>query len=216
MQYLLVENKQIVHLGPIFWKHRFIQSELEDLDIVYQVPPVEPNSYLKITDSVEIFPVEPIIQPAYDPTYEQLVGPFWTFTDVATGTYTITARDLSTIKSVLKEQAAAERYKKEVSGVKVVVQDQEVLVDTSREGRSVFVQKYSMMADTDTVQWKFPSTWLTLTKTELGTGISGGAAHIEAQFVWEQNIVSQIDAALSAEGLKAINIIEPTSTPGVP
>jgi hypothetical protein len=213
MQYLLVENKKTIHLGPVFWRHRFIQSELDDLEVTYTVPPIEPNSYLQINDIMEIFPIESISQPSYDPMYEQLVGPIWTFTDVATGTYSATSKDLSVVKSELKGLAAAERYKKEVAGVNVTVQGQEVLVDTSRDGRNIFVQKYSMMADTDTVQWKFPSTWITLSKADLGLVVTEAAAYIETQFVWEQNIVNQIDNATTVNDLKAIVIT--AAAPGV-
>jgi hypothetical protein len=215
MQYLLVENKEIIHLGPLFWRHRFIQSELDDLEIEYAVSPVEPNAYLKITDSLEIFPIESITQPSYDSTYEQLVGPLWTFTDVAIGAYTVTSRELNVVKSVLKGFAAAERYKKEVAGVSVTIQGQEVVVDTSRDGRNIFVQKYQLMADTDIVQWKFPTIWLTLSKTDLGLAVTAGATYVEAQFVWEQRIANQIEAAVTVDELKAVVIVEPVAPLGV-
>lgn len=216
MQYLLTENKQTV-LGPIFWRHRFIQSELDDLEINFTVPPIEPNSYLKITNSLEIFPIESISQPLYDPTYEQLSGPTWTFTNnVANGSYTVVQKDLSIVKSELKNLAASERYKKEIAGVDTIVQGQNVHVDTSRDGRNIFIQKYFMMADTDTVQWKFPSTWLTLTKADLGLVVAAGATHIESQFVWEQGIVNQIETATTVNELEAIVIVDPAaqSMPG--
>ena len=215
MQYLLVENKETIHLGPLFWRHRFIQSELDDLEVEYAVSPVEPNAYLKITDSLEIFPIESITQPSYDSTYEQLVGPLWAFTDVAIGTYTVTSRELNVVKSVLKGLTAAERYKKEVAGVSVTIQGQEVVVDTSRDGRNIFVQKYQMMADIDVVQWKFPTTWLTLSKAELGLAVAAGAAYVEAQFVWEQRIVNQIEAAVTVDELKAVVIVEPVAPLGI-
>lgn len=216
MQYLLVENKEIVHLGPIFWRHRFIQSELDDLEIDFLVPPVEPNAYIKISDTLEIFPVESITQPSYDPQYEQLVGPQWSFTNnVATGTYTTTSKEISVIKSDIKALTASERYNKEVAGTKVTIQGQEVSVDTSRDGRNIFVQKYTMMRDTETVQWKFPECWLTLSKSDLGQVVAAGAIHIESQFVWEQSIANQIDAAVSIDEIKAIVIVEKSNTNGV-
>lgn len=218
MQYLLVENKEIIHLGPVFWRHRFIQSELEDHEVDFLVPPVEPNAYVKVSDTLEIFPVESIAQPQYDPTYEQLVGPNWSFeNNVAVGSYSVTAKDIATIKSDLKAIVAAERYKKEVAGTKAIIQGAEVFIDTSRDGRNIFVQKYAMMSDTDVVQWKFPTCWLSLTKTELGEVVAAGAAYVESQFVWESSIVAQIEAATSVDELKAIVIVESTENvvPGV-
>jgi hypothetical protein len=97
----------------------------------------------------------------------------------------------------------------------VTIQGQEVVVDTSRDGRNIFVQKYQMMTDTDVVQWKFPTTWLTLSKADLGLAVTAGAAYVEAQFVWEQSIVNQIEAAVTVDELKAIVIVEPVAPLGV-
>lgn len=216
MQYLLVENKQTVLLGPIFWRHRFIQSELDDLDIDYTVPPVEPNSYVKISDELEIYPIADLAIPHHDAIFEQLAGPFWNFDNqVATGHYTVLPRDLEAIKNDLRSLAAAERYRKEVAGVQVTVQNTAVTVDTSRDGRNIFVQKYTLMTDADSVQWKFPETWLTLTRSELGAVVAAGAAHVQSQFDWEGAIVDQIAAASTVDELKTIVIVEPVVTPGV-
>ena len=216
MQYLLVENKQTILLGPIFWRHRFIQSELDDLDIDYTVPPVEPNAYLKITDNLEVYPIADLLTPQYDSTFEQLAGPFWNFdNNVATGHYTVLPRDLEAIKNDLRSLAAAERYRKEVAGVQVTVQNTAVTVDTSRDGRNIFIQKYTLMTDADSVQWKFPETWLTLTRSELGAVVAAGAAHVQSQFDWESTIVAQIAAANNVDDLRSIVIVEPVVTPGV-
>ena len=216
MQYLLVENKQTVLLGPIFWRHRFIQTELDDLDIDYTVPPVEPNAYLKITDNIEIYPITELLTPQYDPTFEQLAGPFWNFDNqVATGHYTVVSKELDAVKNELRSLTAAERYRKEVAGVQVTVQDTTVTVDTSRDGRNIFVQKYTLMTDADTVQWKFPETWLTLTRSELGVVVAAGAAHVQSQFDWESAIVTQINSATTVDELQSIVIVEPVNIPGV-
>lgn len=210
MQYILVENKQIVHLGPIFWRHRFIQSELEDLDVDYIVSPTDPEGYVKINDSFEIYPVE-LETPSYDSTYQQLAGPFWTFeNNIASGTYTVVDRELDVIKNDLKALTASERYKKEIAGVKVTVQNTEVTVDTARGSRDIFVQKFGLMVEGDTVNWKFPEAWLLLTKNDLGTIVAAGASHVQASFDWEARIVVEIDTAETIDALKNIVIVEKT------
>lgn len=215
MQYLLVENKQIVHLGPTFWRHRFIQSELEDHDIDYIVSPAEPNEYVKISDTFEIYPIESITQPAHDSTYQQLAGPFWSFdNNVAVGTYSVVDRDLNSIKNDLKSQAAVERYKKEIAGIKMTIQGTEVSVATDRESRNIYAQKILGM-NGDSVQWKFNESWLTLSKEELGSLLNAVDLHVQTQYDWESRIVTQIESANSAEELKAIVIVEKTETPGV-
>lgn len=208
MNYLLVENKQIVHLGPIAWRHRFIQSELEDLDVDYIVSPTEPNGYLRINDSLEIYPVN-LENPVFDALYQQLAGPFWTFdNEVATGTYNVLDRDIAGIKGDLKGVAAGERYRKETSGIKLTVQETEVSVATDRDSRNVYAQKLVSMTDNDTVQWKFPQAWLTLTKQELVTVLNSINAYVQTQFDWEIGIVQQIDDAQDIDTLKNIVIVE--------
>ena len=207
MKYILVENKQSVLLGPVFWRHRFIQSELDDLEIEFTVPPTEPNSYLNINDNLEIYPVDDPAIPAHDPKYETLAGPFWTFSNnTASGVYTAVQKSIQNIKSEMKQLAADERYKKEVAGAKVTVQGVQITADTSRDGRHLFLQKYSLMGDADTVDWKFPETWVTITKAELGAVIMAGANHIQAQYDWEKTVSDQIDAASTVAELKTIVI----------
>jgi len=204
MDYVLVEDQVSVLYGPGPWKHRFIQNDVDNLEIDYKVSPTEPGSYLKIADNLEVYPASVTIPP-FDGNYQELSGPFWVFDNqVASGTYTVKDRDLTQIKGNLKNILAAERYKKEVAGVKLVVQGVEVTLETDRDIRNLFVQKYSLMGEGDTSGWKFPEAWLTLTKEDLGIIIATGAAYIQAQFDWEKNFVDQLDAATSIEELKVI------------
>jgi hypothetical protein len=211
MQYLLVENRQIVHLGPMNWNARRFQSEIneiadqEDLEINYTFSPTESQSYIKISDTVELFPVDAINVPDHDPLFDQLVGPFWNYDgDTATGSYNVVPADINLSKGALKQVTANQRWIKENTPFKTTVQDVEVTVDASRDNRNIFVQKYQTMADGETVDWKFPETWLTLTKAELGAIVSEGAAHIQTQFAWEKGLVDQIDAATSHDELKGL------------
>lgn len=204
MEYILVENRKTVLLGPMPWRHRFIQSELDDLEINYTVSPTEPNGYLKINNTIEIFPAT-VTAPEHDPLYHALAGPFWTFTNnVATGTYNKIDKKLDHIKADLKSLTATERYKKENTPFKMIVQNIEVTIDASRDNRNIFVQKYSFMNDNETVNWKFPETWLTLTKSELGSIVFAGANHIQTQFDWEVSVSQQIDNATTIDQLKSI------------
>lgn len=221
MKYILTLNRQQVLLGPIHWNKRMFQSEIDTLyddgeifDRVF-AGDVE-QDYSDLGFGVEILSVSGSEIPQHDPMYQQLVGPTWRYNarDVVE-TYDVADIDLSVVKSKLKEIAAAERYRKEVTGPKITIQGVEVSLDTTRDGRHVFVQKYLLMGDTDTVEWKFPESWLTLTKGELGSVVAAGAQHIQDQFTWEAGIVAQIDAATTAEELKAIVIVEPVVTPGV-
>ena len=204
-QYLLVENRQIVHLGPVFWRPRFIQSVLNDLDTEYTLAPTEPNQYIKISDNIEIFPITSIEQPQYDPAFEQLAGPFWTYgAESVSGTYSVAPRELTAVKNSLKSLAADERYKKEIAGITLTVHSMEINVPTDRETRSNYVQK--LIAMTDSVQWKFSEGWVTFSKDEFTAMIQSVDSYVQAQFDWESSIVALIDSATTAEELRAITI----------
>jgi hypothetical protein len=211
MAFLLVEDRQSVLLGPMDWRQRFFQGELDDLEVDYKVPPVL-TGYLRINDQLEIFPIVESTVPEHDPQFDQLAGPFWTFdNEEARGIYTRLDLNIDVIKSNLKNIAAAGRYRRENTPTTVTVQGTAVTLDVSRDNRNIFVQKYMMMGDADTVGWKFPETWLTLSKAELGSVIATGAAYIQAQFDWEKSIADSIDAASTADELKAIVIVEPVA-----
>ena len=64
------------------------------------------------------------------------------------------------------------------------------------------------MADTDTINWKFPETWLTITKQELGYIVSQGVAYIQGCFDWEVQKNAEIDACTTLAELDAIIIAE--------
>jgi hypothetical protein len=205
--YVLEHNNQVIN-GPRQWNYHSFESSLEDdLDIIQKLPArKEDNFIIEIDSNTHIYKAE-LISPEYDPKFEYLHGPFWDFTTgIAVGTYTKETYDTNTIKGKLKEIVTANRYTKEISGVKTTVQGLEVSIDTSRDGRNIFVQKYVLMQDTDVAEWKFPEGWLTLTKSELGQIVSVGASYIQSQFDWEKNKMIEIDGLQTVEELKLVDL----------
>jgi hypothetical protein len=116
----------------------------------------------------------------------------------------------------LKLQAADERWIKETAGTTTTIQDTVVTVDTARGSRDIFVQKYLLMLDSDVVTWKFPETWLSLTKTDLGQVVAAGASHVQSAFAWEKDINDAINTADTLDALDAIVIVpvKPEIGPG--
>jgi hypothetical protein len=207
MNYVLVQNKQTILLGPIDWRYRFIQSELDDLEVDYTASPTEPNGYLKINDELEIYPVT-LEMPSYDGMYQHLSGPHWEFIDEkALGEYVVLDRDIQFIKNDLKELASNERYKKQNAGTSLTLQDTEIFVDTSVDERNVFVHKILTMTDEETAHWKFSNVWLNVTKLELNTVLTTITNFVQEQFVWEKNIVDQIESSQTIDELKSIRIL---------
>jgi len=157
--------------------------------------------------------------PSHNEKIETYHGPYWNFEnkDLAVGTYEIKEKQLGSIRELLINDAAAERYRREVAGTTTEIQGTTVTLDTSRDGRNIFLQKYTLMGDdADTVNWKFPEGWLTLTKSDLGNAVAAGETHIQSAFDWEKAKVEEIEAAADAAALDAIVIVEPQEEPSEP
>lgn len=221
MQYLLVENQTTVLFGPSFWKPRLIQSILDDettVDCI--VPPAEPNSYLLLgsdTDGnvYEIFPVDLEI-PAYDPIFQELSGPAWDYSNnIATGSYVVIDRAVHAIQTDLIRLAAQQRYIQEIAGTTVTLQSEEVSVATDRDTRNLYIQKFSTMTNIETVLWKFPKTWLTLTYSDMELLIKTVNDYVQSKFVWEQEIVNQIAMSTTVAELREITIVAAPTTPAI-
>lgn len=209
-QYLLVLNKEQVILGPFDWKQRYIQSEFDDLydngdiSFQYQVALID-TGYINVGEGYEIFPIVSPTQPDIDPNFEDPIGPFYTYdNNEATATFSKQDRPIPAIQSTVLSVAASLRYTKEIAGTTANVQNTMVTVDTSRDGRAIFVQAYSTMGDSDVIGWKFPECWLNLTKSDLGVCVGAGVVYVQSQFAWEQNIDNQVNNASTVDDLKNI------------
>jgi hypothetical protein len=209
MQYVLVENKERVLLGPSPWRVNFFQSELDDLGIDYDLPKVAPVGLLQINENAAIYEVHSLVEPSYNPLYEHLGGPFWAFeTGQAKGWYNVREHNIELVRSNLKGIAAAERYRKEVSGTSLSINGIAHNLDTSREGRALLAQKLLGMPEDSLVQWKHNSGWVQISKTDVQEFIIAIDSHIQDAFNWEKAVNDEIEAATSIESLKAIEIIE--------
>jgi hypothetical protein len=210
MMYAIVHKGRVV-LGPLAWAQKYYASVLKvrhriDANIPGQAPEVLPYTIDENTTIHEVIENKPNI----DQMTQYHYGPLWDITgSVVVANYEIRDQEIESARNNFRAVAAFERYKKEISSVKATVQGIEVTADTSRDGRAIFLQKFLLMGDTDTVNWKFPEAWLTLTKAELGAVIQTGAMHIQSAFDWERNINLQIDAAQNGEELHAIVIADP-------
>lgn len=207
--YVLVHKERVL-VGPRDWNRAMFDGALEKLGIQFLLPRRDPLTLPIIIDENTYVTRAEMFIPQHNAKTHSYVGPYWDLTDknVAKGTYQIKERPLGSIKEILIAEVAAERWNKEVNGGKFTIKGIEVSLDTSREGRNIFLQKYSLMGDNDTVNWKFPEGWLTLTKQELGAVVMAGAAHIQAAFDWEKAKVEEIQAASNTATLEAITIVE--------
>ena len=201
-----------VLLGPIPWNPRYMSSVIQsDLDLD-TAPSILATDELKVP-----FDILPNVRvrkattsyPVINEKIQRFEGPFWTYTnDEAVASFTAVDKNIDLVKGELKALVAAERYNKENSGVTLTIQGVEVWCDTSRGNRDIFFQKYAIMGDNDTVNWKFPEAWLTLTKPELGSIVVQGTTYIQGCFNWEAQKNSEIDACTTLAELDAVVLTE--------
>ena len=219
MNYLLVQNKQIVILGPITWRQRFIQTEINDLiddgelTINYTVPATE-QGYINIGDGFEIFPVE-LTTPAFDPIYEELSGPFWTYeNNIATGIYTVNTLSIEKIKGHLKQVVATERYRKQNLGTTVAIANTTFSVSTDTNTINSLLS-LANNTGTDTINYKSPNGFISLTGADIQNIVNQIHDYIQTQFNWEKTTNETIDDTDDITALQTIEIVEPTTPRGV-
>jgi hypothetical protein len=207
MYAVIYDNRVLV--GPMNWNRGMFQGALERKGIEYSLPRTAPNNLpLIINEHAKIMQVEEI-KPELNALVEYYYGPLWDITETkAIANYEVHDTPIESARYNLKQLASQERYKKEILGTTTTIQGNIVTIDTNRGARDIFVQKYLLMAESDTVNWKFPETWLTLTKNDLGLCVTAANQYIQQCFDWELNISVQIDQSQNKQELIAVTIVE--------
>jgi hypothetical protein len=209
--FVIVYQNSVI-LGPMRWnRFRFENTIFEDCEEFF-VTLADRNDDLTpviVSEDIKILPVQGTPSPEHNSKIEMLHGPFWEFTDnMAISSYTVLPIPVDAVKNQLKAVLANERYNKEVAGTTFTIQNTVITIDTARDTRNNLIQQYVLMNESDTVQWKFRETWLTLTKVEVGEIVRAGANYIQTQFQWEANLIVEISNATTLEDLASIVIVE--------
>jgi hypothetical protein len=213
--YVVVYKNRVI-VGPMGWNRAIFQGALEKQKVNVGLPRVAPETLPLIIDEDTKIARAEESRPALNPLVEYYYGPLWDLSnDVAIANFEVHDTPIESARGNFKALAAEERWKKEEAGTTINIQQMTVSLDTSREGRNIFLQKYSLMGENDTVNWKFPEGWLTLTKAELGQIVVTGAAYIQSCFDWERGINDQIDAVNTKEELLAIEIVATEEQPNL-
>lgn len=207
MAYAIVHKNRVI-IGPMDWKQKYFTDVLKIRHkIESSIPATEPDKLPFIINEETYIHRTIENKPEIDFMTEYHYGPLWEITnDVIIANYEVKDIEIPDARNNFKIIAANKRYNKEVSGLKITVNGVEVSVDTSREGRNLFIQKLLVMADDEVVNWKFPESWLELSKNDLKYIISQSSNYIQSAFDWEKNINNAIDAAISKSELKGINM----------
>ena len=207
MLYVLIDGQYVVN-GPREWNARSFQNTLsDDYEINYVFPmQKEDLEPIVINDTLRILPAS-LTYPEYNPKIEYCDGPYWTYdNDFAAGTFEVKEQPIDFVKSDLKNIVSSNRYDKEIAGTTTTVQTLEVFIDTSRTNRNTYVNAYNLMADTDTINWKFIEGWLVLTRDEMKLVVDVGANYVNTQFEWESSKVQEIDNCTTLEELNNVDL----------
>lgn len=206
--FVIVHDNRVI-LGPMRWnRFRFENEIFEECEISVTLPNRnDAFEAINVSDCIRILPIQGTENPPYDTVIETLHGPFWQFTDThAISSYEVMKLPVDAVKNQLKAKAAEERWRCEIAGFDLELQGQTVRIDTNRGSRDGYAQQYMLLADGSTVNWKFSSCWLTLSKTELGTIAAAVTAHVNNSFNWEAEKISEIDACLTLEALSSVTV----------
>lgn len=227
--FLIVEKLQdgtdLVHLGPMNWRPSFFKSCLrDDLEIDFSVP-LSNDSYdcIVVSDTVKIIPIrEAYTVGDYNSKIHQLVGPYYNFyTDYAEMYHNVENKPVEVVKSELKQVIAANRYKYEIMGITVTIQNTPISVLTSRGDRDLYLQAYQM--GKDGISWKFEDQFLTVSNAELGQIVVAVTDHVQAAFDWEYSKQNEIDSKTTVAELDTVSLVSdnpiwqpPPPTPPTP
>jgi len=221
--FLVIEKTQdgmdFVHLGPMNWRPRLFQSVItDDLEIDFTIPLSNDNNEpIIINDIARIIPVTDVgVTGSYNPKIQQLVGPYYNFFETYAEHYQkVEDKPLDVIRSELKRVIASNRYRYEIMGTAVTIQNQTINVLTTREDRGLYLQAYQL--GKDEVNWKFGDIFLILSNSDLGIIVNAVANHVQSAFDWENRKNIEIDSATTLEDLDYIKLIsdDPAWEPAV-
>lgn len=203
-----VVYKNRVLTGPMDWNRGIFQGALSKQGVTQTLPRVAPAEMpYVVNEDATIFTVVEN-RPTMNPMVEYYYGPLWDITPTEViANYDVVDSPLDAAKMNFVAYAAEERWKRETAGVNHTLQGQTVWIDTSREGRAIFMQALTLMNDTQTMNWKFPQGWFVMSKTDLADVVSAGASYVESCFNWEKSIDDQIQAATTKQELLDIQIL---------
>lgn len=212
----VVRYKGNVILGIIPWNAKYITNVMKtryriDVDIPAQEPSATEFPYEIIPDLV-VYPAEEDGLVAINPMIEYYYGPVWEFIEnKVIAHYEVHLLPLENAKNNFKEKATNLRYEKEVSGVKVEINNTEYNVETDRESRSKFVQKLISMQENQTVNWKFGTSWEVLTKQQVHNIVSAIDNHVQSAFDEEYQLNVLINEAQESSQLLLIEQLNNSS-----
>jgi hypothetical protein len=142
--YVIVHKNHVID-GPKKWSFRSFEETLrEDLNITCRLPTnYTSKEAIVIDENTKIMFATFINQEFNGKIQKPVDGPWWDFsTGLAVGSYTIGYKHIDEVKTELKNRLKQLRYEKEIAGTDVELNGQTFRIDTSRDARNIYLQKY--------------------------------------------------------------------------
>ncbi|NDC96545.1 DUF4376 domain-containing protein [bacterium] len=191
--FVLVHRGYVI-LGPLNWSKKKFQEELEEnLEIIHSLPTTMPEGQpYTVDENTKIYSVAPGVDHDIDPKIHARNGPFWKFTENhALYHYEPLLLELEAAKNLLLPEIAAERWRRENSGVKVTIQGIEYSFASDRDTRNVL--QNALNSNQLTFNWKVNSTvWLELSQQDIALVLQFILSHIQSCFDWEKTTIDTL------------------------
>lgn len=220
MEIALIHNNSL-ELGPFGFNVRYINEELEDLEVEERITP---QSYTDLPihfsdDLTHLVPTEKVV-PEHDAKYHNVGNFTWEIieeNDVPVKvvfTHPIIDKTLEEVKELRKQEVAPERRQKENTIITLTINDTQIEVSTSREERLLLASK--LAASPGPHNYKFSNTWLEITTEQLQTIVSEIDVKVQAAFDWELAKLQEIDACETIDDVYDVVIREVLENPQEP
>lgn len=207
--FVIVYNNNVI-LGPMRWNRFRFENEIkEECDITVSLNDRNDDFIpVFLSDEIKILPIQGTETPTFNSKIEFLNGPYWEFTDtVALMSYRVEQLPIDSVKNMLKEQVAAERWKKENSGVLITLNNIEYKFASDRDTRNIL--QNTLQSGINQINWKIDrENWITLTVEDIQFILNSIISHVQQSFDWEYAKNGEIDAKTDLVSLDAIIISE--------
>lgn len=207
----VVKYKERIVLGIIPWNNQYIMDVMRNrYNSIIELPYLEPEltqfPYI-VNEDITIYPANENRDPNIDHMIQYYFGPTWEYlTDRIVAHYEILPLTLEAAKNNYRDRAANFRYEKEISGTQITINGNTYKLETNRESRFKYVEKFILLTDEQTINWKFTEGWAVLTKQNIENIIKAIDEHIQKAFDWESTMNNIINSVTNSEDL--LNIEE--------
>lgn len=212
MEIALVYNNSLI-LGPMGFNVRYINSELEDLEIEERI---SPQSYVNLpihfSDNLtHLLPLEKNI-PSYDPKYHNVGNFSWEIIEEnnipikVLLNYSIVDKPIEEVKEFFKKEVSIIRKEKENKNILITINGVQIETSTSREERILLSSK--LLSFVESCNYKFSNAWLEITAENLQYIISEIDKVVQSAFDWELSKFKEIDACETIDDVYNVEIRE--------